>query len=130
MGFVMKLKTLPAAATALAIIAATAGAAFAQTQTGKHEDLLRQTLKASQGGDCPAALMAPTLRGACLQQMPAMGEQLKSRGDIASLEFLGTQTGPSGPVEVYLVSFANKTSMTWIINTAPDGKALVLWSGG
>lgn len=120
----------PVALFAAFILSTTlAVSAFAQTQAGKNESLLSQALKSAQEGECPAAILSPVLRGSCLQQMPGFGAQLKARGAIKSLEFLGTQASPNGPVEVYLVTFGN-SSMTWVINTAPDGKALVMWSGG
>jgi hypothetical protein len=115
-----------AAAIAAALIAFP-GCAFA-ADGGKNGALLTQVLMASAQGECPTGLMAPTLVGACRQQMPGMGQRLLSLGAIQSAEFLGTQQTQMGPAEVYLVTFQSG-KMTWMINTQPDGKILVLWSG-
>jgi hypothetical protein len=103
----------------------------AQTQTqGQASGLVRRSLDAGARGDCPADLMAPLLRGACLQQMPALGRQLAKMGPVVALEFLGIQTIPSvGPVEVYQVRFKNGR-MVWAASRGGDGKLAVLWSHG
>jgi len=103
-----------------------AGAALAQT--GQNEALLRRAIGAVAQGQCPADILAPMLRGACLQQMPAAGQRIAAMGAVTGVEFLGTQAVPSGPpVEVYRVTFSAGGSMTWSVNSGPDGKLMSLW---
>lgn len=112
------------ACVALALVTA-AGTANAQ----EHSELLKKALTAAGEGRCPADIMSPLLRGTCEQQMPGMGKSIAQRGSIKSTEFLGIQQSAMGPAEVYRVHFS-QGSMVWMINTGPDGKILVLWSGG
>lgn len=116
----------------LAIATATATAGLmghgAQAQ-GVFQEVLIETLGAVAEGDCPDHLMSPMLRGTCLQQMPDFGNSLRQRGEIESIELLGTQSTPNGTVEVYMVSFPG-SEMTWMVNTLPDGKLFVFWTPG
>lgn len=102
----------------------------ASAQEGKNAGKVRQALEAAAQGQCPATLMAPQLRGACLQQMPGLSQMITSRGALQSLEYLGDETLPTGVlVEVYRVIFEGG-SMTWTAASGPDGKLNVLWSNG
>lgn len=101
----------------------------AQNTQGIHSDLLKKALAESAKGNCSKEIMSPMLLGACQQQMPGLGNQLAQRGKIVSTEFMGMQQSGMGPAEVYRVNFESG-SMMWMINTGPDGKIVVLWSGG
>jgi hypothetical protein len=101
----------------------------AQDSQGIHSNLLKKVLAESAKGNCSKEMMSPMLLGACQQQMPGLGNQLAQRGKIVGTEFMGMQQSGMGPAEVYRVNFESG-SMMWMINTGPDGKILVLWSGG
>ncbi|MEC4593812.1 hypothetical protein VPG91_22620 [Nitrospirillum amazonense] len=101
----------------------------ALAETGNNEQLLRKALQAVAQGQCPADIMSPMLRGSCMQGMPGFGQTVASLGAIGKADYMGTQQTPMGPAEVYRVIFANG-SMMWMINTGPDGKAIVFWSPG
>ena len=92
-------------------------------KTGKNEAMLRQSLEASARGECPAGMMSPQLHDACMQQMPALGDNMKGLGAIKSIAYLGVKSPGPGvpPVEDYRVTFANGSS-DWLINTGADGK--------
>jgi hypothetical protein len=96
-------------------------------RTQQHDGLLKQVLSESAKGNCPQSLMSPLLRVTCLSQMPRMGQVLAAKGSIEKTEFMGMQATQMGPAEVYKVTFSAGT-MTWMINTGPDGKIVVLWS--
>ena len=101
------------------------------SKIGKNEAILRQALEASARGECPADIMSPSLHDACMQQMPALGEDAKAFGAIQSIAYLGMKApGPGAPpVENYRVTFAHG-ALNWLINTGADGKIAFLWSGG
>ena len=97
---------------------------------GKNEALLRQSIEAAARGDCPAEIMSQQLHDVCLQQMPALGENIKAMGAIQSIAFLGMKAPDPNmpPVESYRVTFANG-SANWMINTDPNGDIGFLWVG-
>jgi len=98
----------------------------AAAQSGNDEAILRQVIKANSEGTCPDTLMAPYLRGMCLQNMPAIGQQLSALGAIQRVDYLGSQSFPNfGPCEIYRVTF-DKGSLIWTINLGSDGKIAVL----
>jgi hypothetical protein len=89
------------------------------------ESLLIATLQANASGECPDALMAAALKAECEQNLPTFVDILKRLGSIQAAQFQGTETIPSGPAEIYKVTFANG-DMTFIINTLDDGRAMTL----
>ena len=95
----------------------------------RWEDKLRAALAAAQRGECPKALMVPTLEYACLQQIGNMSARMTQLGPIQDITFQGTQSSPNGPMEAYVVRFANG-QMLWLVNTDADGKLATLWSPG
>ena len=102
----------------------------AGAESGANRAMLERALNASAKGECPADIMGPTLRGACLQQMPSLGQRLAALGPITKADFMGVQQMPAGPqVEVYRVIHANG-SMLWSINVGSDGKIQALFSPG
>ena len=109
------------------LIAVAASPCVAQSG-GRHKELLIQALTASASGSCPPEIMSTMLVDACEQQMPSLGAMLKQRGKIQGATYRGDQVSNAGPAEVYRVQFS-QGSMTWMINTGPDGKIVVLWSG-
>lgn len=113
----------------LLAIVATGLIGHAAHAEGVLQDALIEALGAVAAGECPDHLMNPMLRGTCLQQMPSFGNALHQRGDIESVEFLGTQPTPNGTVEVYIVSFPS-SEMMWMVNALSDGKLQVFWSPG
>lgn len=115
-------------ASVAAAFALAAMPGFSQ-ESGMHGELLKRALTESAKGKCPAEIMSPMLRGACEQQMPAMGQALASKGAIVDVEYVGTQGSQMGPAEVYKVKFS-AGNMMWMINTGPDGKIMVLFSPG
>jgi len=117
-------------AIAAIVIAFQSGHIVSAQEAGRNEAVLLQALAAAARGECPATILAPSLRGICLQQMPGMGQRLAGMGSITKIDFLGTQQIQSFPVvEVYLVRYENG-SLTWLATTGPDGKLSVMWSGG
>lgn len=104
-------------------------ATVAAQDDGVLQDLLVQALSASANGECPSSIMAPMLRGTCQQQMPHLEQNLSRLGPIQEAHFMGMQETQMGPAEVYQVEF-QRGNMMWMINTAPDGKIMVLWSPG
>lgn len=96
---------------------------------GQYKDLLIRALTASASGICPEDIMSAMLQDACEQQMPKLATALKQRGKIRGATFRGMQQSNAGPAEVYRVQF-DQGMMTWMINTGPDGKIVVLWSSG
>lgn len=104
------------------------GAAVAQDD-GQYQALLVEALEASANGECPESIMSLMLVDVCEQQMPMLAQSLSRLGDIREARYRGLQETESGPTEVYRVIFS-KGQMTWMINTGPDGKILVLWSPG
>lgn len=95
----------------------------------RWEDKLRSALVAAQRGECPKALMVPTLEYACRQQAGNMSARFAQLGAIEDITFQGTQSSPTGPLEAYLVHFANG-QMLWLVGTDADGKLATLWSPG
>ena len=113
-----------------AAMAALTSSTMAAAQPLHHEAVVRQALVDASEGKCSASVLAPIVRGQCLQQMPAMGQAIAAHGEIRSVEYLGDETMPSGvSVEVYKVNFKTG-SMVWTASSAPDGKLKVLWSPG
>lgn len=115
----------------IGILALVGSASSALAQSGQHEALVRQALDAATRGECPATVLAPMLRGICLQQQPRMGQHLTALGSITQMEFLGVQAIPNAPsVEVYRVIFSGGGSMVWSASSGPDGKLVALFSSG
>jgi len=117
-----------------AILVVSIGSASAQMQPqaqaiGQHAQLLKTALTASAKGECPGNIMSALLKSACEQQQPGMGQSLAQRGSITGTEYVGLQQTQMGPAEVYKVKF-QQGILTWMINTGPDGKIVVLWSPG
>lgn len=120
-------KTSAWAAVLLAALIMDATSSFAQQ--GQNVSLLKQALSEAAGGNCSSKLMSPLLLATCRQQMPVMGQRLAQLGSIQDAEYLGIEQTPSGPAEVYQVSF-EQGGMTWMISTGPNGKIVILWSPG
>jgi hypothetical protein len=93
--------------------------------SGSFEGLLVKAILANAAGECPASLMASNLKAACDQNLPTFIDTLTRLGPIKTTSFEGMRTLPSGPAEVYKVTFVHG-EMTFIINTQGDGKALNL----
>ena len=104
-------------------------ATTAASSEGQYKDLLIRVLTANARGECPGDLMSVLLQDACERQMPNMKPQFDRLGKLQSARYRGIQQSQGGPAEVYRVSFENG-EMTWMINTGPDGKILVLFSPG
>lgn len=96
---------------------------------GDKEGIIKEALTAAAGGNCPAKIMSPMLRGTCEAQMPNMATQLSARGTITKIEYMGLQPTAVGPTEVYRV-FDAKGSMMWMVSVGSDGKLVTLWSPG
>jgi hypothetical protein len=94
-----------------------------------YEDLLVQALLANAAGECPASLMAPNLKAACDRDLPRFIHTLNRLGALKSTAFQGMRNLPSGPAEVYKVTFVHG-EMTFTINAQDDGKAVNLLTLG
>jgi hypothetical protein len=92
---------------------------------GSYEGLLVKAILANAAGECPASLMDPVLKAACDQNLPTFIDTLTRLGPIKTTSFEGMRSIPSGPAEIYKVTFAHG-DLTWIINTQGDGKILNL----
>jgi hypothetical protein len=110
----------------LLILFAASTAAYAQ---GVAEQVVRGAITAAARGECPENLLAPMLRGACLQQMPVMGERISALGPISRIDFLGNDSLNGTPVEIYRVTH-ERGSLVWAAATGPDGKLVVWWTSG
>ena len=93
----------------------------------KWENALRASLEAIKEGDCPATLMAASLRYACKQHLARMSSRLNQLGDIEEIEFEEVEDTPSGPVEWYVVTFDNG-EMFWQVSGNSSGKLVTMWS--
>lgn len=91
------------------------------------EDLLLHALIANAAGECPATLMAPSIKADCDRQLPAFRETLVKLGTPRATSFQGTRELKGGPAEVYKVTFEHG-DMTWIIRTQEDGRLQLLWA--
>jgi hypothetical protein len=106
-----------------------AGVAVRADSGGQLQDVLRRAIIAASQGKCPAELMTPLLRSQCEDQQPGMGQRIAALGQITSIDFMGTQTTPGGPAEIYKVTH-EKGRLTWMISTDSQGKIVILWTPG
>ena len=112
----------PAAAMAQAAASATSSA-----PAGADGALLQKALEANARGDCPADLMGADLLVACHQQISVIQSMLSAKGKITRLEFLGTQQGPGGQAETWLVVY-ERGAQLWGVSVGPDGKIAGMFS--
>lgn len=121
----MFIRRLAVAAIALVM----SQASLAQNYQPRLEQLLRRALSSVAAGRCAPELMTPVLQYQCEQQVAPMAQHLQRLGSISSVTFRGTQAGPTGVSEAYLVQFGNG-QMMWVVASDPDGKLVVFWSPG
>lgn len=86
-----------------------------------EQKLLVQVLNELADYKCPATILTSYVLAACRSQMPQLGDNIRLRGRIRSVSFVGPQSTISGTNGVYTVKFVN-SEMIWVLSRSSDGK--------